>query len=241
MQITPDMAPTILRVATVRLALAPGAPAFSRGREAAIAAGFAAARMANPHLFNGGFFLFEAARLEAGGFAATALATDYATFLHWRASGWPDVGLTHVFPVGAVVTADRRLLIGQMGPTTANAGRWYPPSGSFDRSDLTADGLIDPLANILRELGEEVGLAAAGWRRRPGWLVIPHGPRIAVVTVIEAPETSEELARRVAAHLAGEAEPELGAFEMRPLDAPLPEADTVGYVNPLLAHLATGG
>lgn len=237
MQISPDMTSKIVQVEKVALLLTDGPLGYGVRHAAAIATEFAAAQAGNPHLFNGGFFLFSRPRVEVGRFRAEATATDYATFLHWRNSGWPDVGLAHIFPVGAVVTRDRRLLLGRMGATTVNAGRFYPPSGSFDPSDLTCDGRIDPLANILREIGEEVGIAADGWPRRDDWLVIPHGPRIALVSVIEAPFDSSDLDAEIQAHLGGEAIPELGGFEFRAFDQPLPAEQTVGYVNALLAHL----
>ncbi|TBW35384.1 NUDIX hydrolase [Siculibacillus lacustris] len=205
---------------------------------AAVAAHFAAATAANPKIWNGPFYLFErAGPVTAAGFSAHARRTDFATFLHWRAA--PDARFTHIFPVAAVTTADDRLLVGVMGAATANPGKIYPPSGSFDPDDET-DGRLDPVANMVRELAEEVGLDVAGLTPDPGFVLYPAGPcRIAIVRRFRAPAPSAAYAPAIAAHVAADPHQELAAFRFLGFDERIAPTATVGYVDALLADLAT--
>lgn len=237
----------ITAVDEVDLIVRPEPHAFSDAERARIAAGWDAATRAKPGLWNGPFFLFDRAGVEEDGgrrvFRAEGAPTDFATFLDWRGRMPPDRRFSHVFPVGAVVSADDRLMVGRMGRHTANAGRLYPPSGSFDPDDLVdgPDGRrrLDGVANMLREIGEEVGLDGGGWTAEPGWLVIGSGPRRhALVRLYRVGETAAALERRVAEHLGREAEPELDGVAFPAAGERLDPATTVPYVNVLLAHLA---
>ena len=225
-----------------RIELAVAAPLeVADARRGEIAAHFADLTAANPKLWNGSFFLFEDVRVEGDAFRATARPTDYATFLHWRGRGFPGEGHTHVFPVPAVTTADDRLLVGVMGRSTSNAGLAYPPSGSFDHLDL-ADGRLDPVANMVRELGEEVGMDAARLIPQPGFTVLDSGPgRLALIKRWRARETAADLAAAIAAHIGGEPDPELGGFDFVPFSHRFDAAKTVPYVNALLALLEASG
>ncbi len=211
--------------------------ALDAARRAAVAEHFAAVTAANPKLWNGPFYLFEAVRIEGDAFRATARPTDYATFLHWRGLGFPGDAHTHVFPVPAVTTADDRLLVGVMGRSTANAGLAYPPSGSFDHLD-EAGGRLDPVANMVRELGEEVGLDAADLVPEPGFVVLASGPgRLALVKRWRTPLDAVGLAEAIAEHIDREPDPELGGFDFVPFHWRLDAAKTVPYVNTLLRLL----
>lgn len=209
---------------------------------AAVEADFAARLAANPRLWNGAFYLFEEIDWSDGGIlAARARPTDFATFLKWRADAVPDRRFAHVFPVAAVTTADDRLLVGVMGRQTANPGRTYPPSGSFDPLD-EADGRLHPVANMVRELREEVGVDIADLPADPGFTVYPSGPRrLAVVRRFRAAATSGEWHDAIAAHVAADPEQELAGFRFLRFDERLPDGVGTGYVAPLLADLAAGG
>lgn len=224
-------------VEAIDVAVLPGRLAYETANRAAIDAAFAAASAANPALYNGGAYLFETAEVAGRRFVARGRATDYATFLHWRAAGFEPDTMAHCFPVGLVVSADGLVMLGRMAAHTVNAGRAYAPSGSFDPHDLTPEGRLDALANALREIGEETGIDATAFPRDDGHLVVSDGPRRSIVTILHAPRPAAALAAEALAFLAAEAEPELSeVFFVRPGDR-LPEDGTVGYVNPLLAHL----
>ena len=230
-----------IRVAEVDLTIRPAPHVFAPERRAAILDGFARLKQEKPALWNGPFFLFDQLRIETADGArliAEGAATDFATFLDWRAGDPLDRRFAHVFPVGAIVTADDRLLVGRMGAHTANPGRLYPPSGSFDPQDL-ADGRLDPVANAVREIDEEVGLDPTGWASEPGFWIVPSGVhRYAIVKVYRAPETAAALQARVEAFLPDGSDGELDGVVFVRLDDRLDPALSAAYVNPLLAELA---
>jgi 8-oxo-dGTP pyrophosphatase MutT (NUDIX family) len=220
------------------LAIEAGELPFERTHRATIDGHFAEAQARNPALFNGRMFLFDRAGVEDGRFVARGKRTDYATFLYWRDPGGRGGGLRHCYPVGAVVSSDGLVLVGEMAATTANAGRVYMPSGSLDQHDLSPDGRLTPLANIHRELGEEVGLDAAAFRRRPGWWVIEGWATFAMCAVFDAPHTAAELHERIGAHLAREAEPELSRIHFLHPARGIGDMNTIPYVPVLLDQLA---
>jgi hypothetical protein len=229
-------------VAVADIELDVGAPlVLEPARREAVTAHFAAMTSANPKLWNGPFFLFEDTRFDGDRFRATARPTDYATFLEWRGRGFPGDVHTHIFPVPAVTTADERLLVGVMGRSTANAGLAYPPSGSFDHLDV-AGTRLDPVANMLRELGEEVGIDGRAFAPDPGFTVIASGPRrLALIKRWRTTRRSTELAAAIADHLGREHDPELGGFDFVAFDRRLEPGRTVGYVNTLLGLLEASG
>lgn len=220
------------------VAIGPGQLAFEAAHRAVIDAHFALAQARNPALFNGTMFLFETVTLDGGRFVARGRRTDYATFLYWRDLGRRGGGLSHCYGVGAVVSSDGRVLVGEMAPTTANAGRVYMPSGSLDQHDLTPDGRLLPLENIHRELGEEVGLDVTTYPRRPGWWVIEGWATFALCVVFDAPHTAVELEAHIHAHLAREAEPELSRIHFLHPAHGIGDLNTIPYVPVLLDRLA---
>jgi 8-oxo-dGTP pyrophosphatase MutT (NUDIX family) len=238
-----DLTGTVVPLTAVDLVIRREPLDFGADAPERIAARWAAITAANPHIWNGPFFLFDRLTIEGGAFLAEGGETDYASFLAWRDTAPPAEPFRHIFPVGAVVTGDGRLMVGRMGPRTANPGRLYPPSGSFDPADLVAgpDGVrrLDPAANILREIGEETGLDGQHFAPDPGWLAIGSGPaRFALVKVYRTAEPAALLEEAIAAHMAAEADPELDGVIFAPLGRPLDPVLSVPYVNVLLAALA---
>ncbi|MEJ1161610.1 NUDIX hydrolase [Prosthecomicrobium sp. N25] len=246
-----DLTGTAVPFADVDLVIRPERLDFGPGAAERIAARWAEKAAENPHIWNGPFFLFDRVGLDreaAGGtvFRAEGGETDFASFLAWREASPPPDPFRHLFPVGAVVSADDRLMVGRMGPRTANPGRLYPPSGSFDPDDLVkgSDGLsrLDPEANILREIGEETGLDGRRFAPEPGWIAIGSGPsRFALVKVYRAVETAAALEAEIADHMARDADPELDGVLFAPVGRPLDPVLSVPYVNVLLAELAARG
>lgn len=230
--------PAIQAVPRVDIAIRPERQIFSAPEQADIEASWARRHAANGHLWNGSAFLFDAVRFAAdGGFEADGCPSDYASFLHLRDIGAFGQTFHHLFPVGALVTTDRRLIIGEMSDRTANPGRFYPPSGSFDASDLV-DGRLDCLGNIVREVEEEVGLALDRAGLQTDWLIMNSGTgRSAIVTVIRLDMDAAAVERIARAHMAEDPEEELADILFVPLDTSIDAARTVGYVNPLLAYL----
>lgn len=197
---------------------------------------------ANPRLFNGSAFLFDPPQVDqAGTLTASGALTDYATFLYWRR--YRDrLHHHHLFPVGAIVTADARLLVGRMSAHTANPGRIYPPAGSFDHDDMVraADGSarLDPLANIAREIGEEIGVSFDMVEPATGWLMMASTPRAhALIKVLRVDATSADLRPAIERHVADDPAQELAEIDFVNFDTRFPDGAASPYVNPLLAYL----
>lgn len=162
----------------------------------------------NPALFNGPFFMAEAADVDNGVFAARYRRTRFATMLHWKknadlAKPW------HVFAVGVIVSADNQLIAGRMAASTSAAGRVYFPAGSFDEGDVVG-GTIDIEGNMHREVAEETGidLSAAADRDSATYLVTSRRS-IALFRRYYLALEARELLARISAHIASEQVPEL--------------------------------
>jgi len=230
-------------LASLHLSVRPEPHAFSAALQGAIAESWAALTDRTPALFNGSAFLFDRIDIntEAGTLVAEAAPTDYATFLFWRANR-ERFPFHHVFPVGAILTADRRLIVGRMSDHTANPGKLYPPAGSFDASDLTItiDGLsrLDPDANIRREIAEEIGLDTGDLDADSGWLLLPSTRNAhALVRCLKSRNHASQLLPALRRHIAEDPAQELAGIDAIAFSDRLPEPITMPYVNHLLAYL----
>lgn len=224
-----------VRLDAVDIAVSPRRFDLDEDEGAAVAEHWRAAVAASPALWNGSAFLFEAPSIRDGVFAATARPTDFATLLFRLRVGLPRHDTAHVFPVAAVTSRDRRLLVGRQAPGGANAGRAYPPSGSFDADDVVGDRL-DPVANMRRELAEEVGLDLDAFAADVDWWAIPSGAgRVALVRRHRSGLPAEALLAAIAAG-PGDPHGELDRVDFVGYDPPFALVDTVPYV-PLLAGL----
>jgi 8-oxo-dGTP pyrophosphatase MutT (NUDIX family) len=225
--LTLSSAETILPVADVRLRLGPGRWAYDAAERPAIEAAWARRAEGNPALYNGRFFILTDWRLRDGALDGLARQSDYAAFLHWREAGFPPPRAWNAFSMPALWSADGALLLGRMAAWTANAGRWYPPSGSLEQADLTLDGRFDLESNMRRELREEIGFGAGTEPFEPGWTLVFSGGRLAMFRAMRLGEPAAALLPRFEAHLAAEDRPELdglrfvrSAAELDGLEAP---------------------
>lgn len=236
-----------IRLSTIDLTVRPEPLALGPQVTQAVEAHWAMETARNPTLFNGSAFLFDHFEIDADAASLTAQGalTDYATFLYWREHR-QQLSFHHTFPVGAIVTADDRLVIGRMSEHTANAGRHYPPAGSFDAGDIIvdADGIqrLDALGNIARETGEEIGLDFSSVTPDPDWLLMPSTPNAyAIIRVLRTQQTSSELAPALEAHIKADSHQELAALLYVDFNTRFAEGTASPYVNHLLAYLATKG
>ena len=113
------------------------------------------------------------------------------------------------FSAGALRAADGAFLLGRMARHTANAGKIYFPAGTPDPGDVGADGAVDLMGSVLRELAEETGLLASEVSPGPRWYAALAGARIGLMRPLRLREASDKLAARIRAFIAGEKEPEL--------------------------------
>lgn len=78
--------------------------------------------------------------------------------------------------VNGIIRLTDGVLIGRRSPRTAyQAGMWQlPPAGSVDPGAANATGAIDFVAQLLRELREEVGIAAESVTVGPPLCIVEH-------------------------------------------------------------------
>jgi len=111
----------------------------------------------------------------------------------------------------AVLTSDGALVFGVMGGHTLNRGRAYPPGGSLEPRDVTADGWVDLLGSIATELHEETGLDAK-LAEPGGLLAIFDEGVLAIVQALRFPLTFAAIEECFARHLEAQEHPELEAL-----------------------------
>jgi len=117
-------------------------------------------------------------------------------------------GVRDCFGAAAVVSNDGAVLLGEMGPHTANAGKVYFPCGTPDSSDI-AQGKVDLGWSVERELKEETGIDIAELEAERGWTTVVDGPLIVQIRTLRSREDAQSLRARMLAHLASEHQPEL--------------------------------
>lgn len=200
--------PTIFHLDRLDLSFVPKEWAYAREKRAEMDAAFAELKRLKPAVWNGRVLLMHRQALSDGVMRGEYLETDYASFSTWCRWGRPPAGVHDCFGAAAIVTADKALLLGVMGPHTANAGRIYLPCGTPDPADIV-DGKVDLEASVARELKEETGCELAEFDVAPGWTTVVHGPLIIQVKMLHSRETAGALRGRILAHLAKEAQPEL--------------------------------
>lgn len=181
---------------------------FARERRAEIDAHFADRTATIRQIWNGRVLLMRDCRIAGARLAGTCFETDFASFLAWRDWDFPDRAVTNCFVMGALLSADRAFLLGVMAAHTANAGRVYFPAGTPDPNDIV-DGYLDLAGSIAREVAEETGLTAEDYAPAERWHAVPAGMRLALIRILVAPLSAVELQRRIRAHLALQATPEL--------------------------------
>lgn len=191
---------------------------FARARASDIRSNWARRIAAQPKLFDGRVLLlsrYEVAPLAQGRFRLSGafFETAYSNFLSWRDFDSPETGVANGFAMAAIRSADGAFLVGEMGPSTANAGQIYFAAGTPDLHDIVADR-VDLLTSVKREMEEETGLSARDVAPDPGWIVVRAGPMVACMKVFRSPLEAEALRSRIHAFLASEAEPELARMHI---------------------------
>ncbi len=202
-------APRIVPIDRLDLTYAPFRWPFAEARGDDIAAHFEACRRVTPQIWNGRILLMRDFAIGDGALHGCYFETGFADFLAWRDWNFPDPAVVNCFAMGALQSSDGAFLMGVMSATTSNPGRIYFAAGTPDRDDLRG-GAVDLVGNILREIGEETGLAAADLTLAPGWhVVVDRRCVVAVIKPVALPFPAVEARARMMRHLAGEAEPEL--------------------------------
>ena len=142
------------------------------------------------------------ALLRDGALKARFVTTDYASFVAWRDWGWPDQTVRNCFGSAVILSRDGALIFGRMGAHTLNAGQSYPPGGSLEPADIGADGRVDVIGSLRRELREETGLEPEE-ARAGDCLAIFDGPRLSIAQAFHYDLTAAEIAMRIRRHIEG--------------------------------------
>ena len=200
--------PQLFRVDRLDLAFAPKPWPFAQDKRAEIDAFFAEMQRDNPAIWNGRVLLLYHQVVSGGVFSGDYLETDYASFIAWRRWGSPPAGVRDCFSAAAIVSSDGAVLLGEMGPHTANAGKVYFPCGTPDPSDIV-DGKVDLAWSVERELKEETGFDIDAFTIEPGWTTVVNGPLIVQVRTLRSAQPADALRDRMLEHLASETQPEL--------------------------------
>ncbi|MBS1164838.1 MAG: hypothetical protein H6R00_863 [Proteobacteria bacterium] len=229
-------------ITDIRLRLRPGAWPIADDLRPKIEAHWAACLTANPHLWNGRV-LGTIAPGAPGGIAVhggvltgEAVEGDFAGFIAWRDWGFPEIGIRNLFGSALVLSSDGALILGVMGATTANAGKIYPPGGSLEPADVDADGNVDVIASIERELREETGLIAAE-ATMEGMLAAFDGPRVSVGRILRFPQPADDLVSIIMAELDRQQERELARVVAFRAAAELDRPDVTAYSRAFAARL----
>lgn len=204
---------------------------------AAIAESWHERQRANPALFNGRVFVTRGHRLDAGGFSGWCSATDFASFIYWRANRALDPEARDLFGVALIFSSDGGLVLGRQAPGHLNAGLTYPPGGFIDDRDVRADGRIDIDAGIAREIVEETGLDPDRLERQPGYVLTLFGPHVAVGIAYRSGLPARELAAEIGRRMAEGSDDELDRVVVPRRLAELEGVPLTGYFRFLAPHL----
>ena len=169
-----------------------------------------------PRLFDGVTVLGVSNEIRDDVLHARCRKVRYATLLYWLATPPNPVTANtyvHIYAWAALISADGFAMMGRMADHTANAGRIYFPSGSFEPSDFT-DGICDIADNMRREVMEETGLDLTEAKAQPGMLLCRGAHTIAMIRLFRFSDDAKQLRKRMMAHLANAADDELAGIEV---------------------------
>lgn len=226
----------VVPVTTIDVRMDPAPHPFEVENRAAIDANWALEQAANPALFDGTMALLSEIAYAAGRLTGRCHAVRYATLLLWRKHRPPSAH--HAFAHAVLTASDGALVAVRMGPHTANAGKVYFAAGSFEEEDFR-DGRVDVDLNMIREVGEETGLDLTKAERDPHHHMASANRTSVIFRRYRLSVPAADLAARIDAYIASEAEPELaGAVVIRsPQD--LPEGLSA-HMRPIIDwHFAT--
>lgn len=124
---------------------------------------------------------------DASALRVVLRATDFAHYLYTQRAKLLGADACRVLhAAGLIVTSDGCLVFGEMGRTTAHAGRLQCTAGGLDARDVGADGAVDLDGSLRRGVREETGLnlddaeLVQSWQR---WLLKSGGPSSSLVMV----------------------------------------------------------
>ncbi|MBZ9748606.1 hypothetical protein LB516_25565 [Mesorhizobium sp. CO1-1-7] len=197
----------ILPVDAIDVRLDPGPHPFAVENAAAIAENWRGEIEANPALFDGIVVLLSELAYRDRSLIGRCHAVNYSTFMLWRKRR-ENSGAEHAYAHAVLVAGDNALVAIRMGPRTVSAGRVYFAAGSFEPIDFR-DGLVDVDFNMMREVREETGIDLSNARRGVRWHALSTASGTVIFRRYHVDASADEIARRISAFVATEADPEI--------------------------------
>lgn len=217
----------MVRIEALDVTLDPAPHPFQIAHAEAIEENFRREVSANPALFDGRVALLSELALRGQRLVGRCHIVRFATFLYWRSSRLPDA--EHVFAHAALVSSDGALVAIRMGPRTANAGRVYFASGSFEPVDFR-DGQVDLHFNMQREVREETGLDLDGAVPDAECHLFSENGATAIYRRYRIDRPAQAIADDIARFVAQETDPEI--------EAPVIIRDAHDLPEGLMPHMA---
>ncbi|TPL95508.1 hypothetical protein [Mesorhizobium sp. B2-3-12] len=197
----------ILPVDAIDVRLDPGPHPFALENAEAIAANWQSEIAAKPALFDGIVVLLSELAYRDRRLIGRCHAVNYSTFMLWRKRR-ENSGAEHAYGHAMLVAGDNALVAIRMGRHTVGAGSVYFAAGSFEPVDFR-DGLVDVDFNMIREVREETGLDLSDARRGVRWHALSTASGTVIFRRYHVDEPADEIARRISAFVATEADPEI--------------------------------
>jgi hypothetical protein len=199
----------IVELDRVEIAAAPSyAWPFAAERRSEIDRHFADIQRDRPAVWNGRVLMLGRYAIGGGVLRGTCFETDYASLCAWRNWTFPDQDVCNVFGAAALRAADGAYLVGEMAPSTTNAGLRYFPCGTPEPSDVDPAGALDLDGNVGRELLEETGLDIGALDGAAGWTMVRDRRYLALLRHLRARENAAELRARIMRYIDSEQDPE---------------------------------
>ncbi|MEP6565427.1 MAG: hypothetical protein ABJB10_09830 [Mesorhizobium sp.] len=228
----------ILPVDAVDVRLDPGPHPFERDNAQAIADNWSREIAAKPALFDGTVVLLSSLSYRDNRLVGRCHAVKYSTFMLWRANR-QVAGAEHAYGHAMLVAGDSALVAIRMGPHTVGAGSVYFAAGSFEPIDFR-DGRVDVDFNMIREVREETGLDLSGAARGKRYHALSTASGTVLFRRYHIDEPANEIARRISAFVASEADPEIEGPVIIRHAADLPDG-LAPHMKPLVEwHFASG-
>ncbi|RWE76319.1 hypothetical protein [Mesorhizobium sp.] len=221
----------ILPVDAIDVRLDPGPHPFAVSNAEAIAENWRQEIAAKPALFDGTVVLLSELAYRDSRLVGRCHAVNYSTFMLWRKRR-ENSGAEHAYAHAMLVAGDNALVAIRMGRHTVNAGRVYFAAGSFEPVDFR-DGLVDIDFNMIREVGEETGLDLSAAERAQRYHALSTASGTVIFRRYRIAEPADELARRISAFVAAEADPEIEGPVIIRHAADLPDG-LMGHMKPLI-------
>lgn len=170
---------------------------------------FGALQRQRPGVWNGRALLLSRFAVSGRALRGACFETDYASFLTWRDTEFPDPTVFNFFAAAALRSADGAYLLGEMGAHTAGAGRTYFCCGTPEPADIGPGGAVDLDDNLSRELLEETGIAMPELDAEPGWILVRDRCFLGFMKRLTARDDAGRLRERIRRHIAADKHPEL--------------------------------